>query len=65
VLGCQGMIHNSNFAFVLGWPGIIDEISLTNNNTHVEMTGYKSRCQLQAKSLTDINEHPTTKIKNV
>jgi hypothetical protein len=23
----------------LGWPGIIDEISLTNNNTHVEMTG--------------------------
>ena len=65
MLGCQGMIHNSNFAFVLGWPGIIDEISLTNNNTHVEMTGSKSRCQLQAKSLTDINEHPTTKIKNV
>lgn len=65
MLGCLGMIHKSNFAFVLGWPGIIDEISLTNNNTHVEITGSKSSSQLQAKSLTDINEHPITKIKNV
>jgi len=59
------MIHKSNFAFVLGWLGIIDEISLTNNNnTHVEMTGFKLSSGLQAKSLTDINEYPITKIKN-
>jgi len=62
------MIHKSSFTFVkssftfvLGWQGIIDEISLTNNNTHVEMTGSKLSSQLQAKSLTDINEYPITK----